>query len=71
MQTMPKTANRPMSSSVEAERPIGNTARNARHPASVVHLTTIPDHESDRHHQVETEDTDERQRPQPHDPREV
>ena len=46
MQTMPKTANRPMSSNVEAERPMGNTTRNARHPASVVHLTTSPVHES-------------------------
>ena len=46
MQTMAKTANSPRSSSVDDDRPIGNTARKAKHPASVVHLTKIPVRES-------------------------
>ena len=71
MHTMPNTANKPMSSNVEAARPIGNTSRNARHPARVTHLTTTPVHESTRHQQVERQHAAESDEPEPHDPREL
>ena len=46
--------------------PTGKTARNAKHPVSVVHLTTLPVFVPRREVQVEAEQGDQRHAPQPH-----
>ena len=71
MHTMPNTANSPMSSNVEAARPIGNTSRNARQPASVTHLTNSPVHESTGTNRLRPRTPHDSEQPEPHDPREL